>query len=231
MNSGNDQCMLFFTKWPEPGQVKTRLGRDIGNQHAARLYKLFVQDLCAQLRSLELRATCCYAPAHERKRFGNWLGDDFDYLAQQGRDLGERMVHAFQWAFSQGFFAALIIGMDSPDLPAEYLIEARMALTRQDAVIGPSQDGGYYLIGFQRERFLPEAFAGIDWSTGRVCAQTTTRLCANGRSLHRLPTWFDIDTGRDLEPLVRRNQATAFARSQSYRFVCQQLGHEAVEMG
>ena len=121
------QCILVFTKWPEPGQVKTRLARDIGGQHAARLYQLFVQDLYAGLRSLEIRLVCCYAPAHRRTAFRRWLGSDFDYLPQQGQDLGQRMCNAFTWAFDQGLGKAILIGTDSPDLPTDYLSQALAA--------------------------------------------------------------------------------------------------------
>lgn len=226
MNGSSAQCILFFAKWPEPGQVKSRLGRDIGDHHAARLYHLFVKDLCAQLDSMDTRRICCYEPAYKRAGFHNWLGPGFDYVAQQGKDLGERMCHAFQWAFSHDMAAAILIGSDSPDLPGDHLSQAFAALTKQDAVIGPCQDGGYYLIGFQRERFLPETFAGVDWSTAHVFEQTKAKLLENGRSLHVLPTWFDIDTQKDLGPLIRRNRDRVFAQSQTYAFVCQNGWHE-----
>ncbi len=230
MNPRCPQCTLFFSKWPESGQVKTRLGRDIGPHHAARLYRFFVQNLSTQLRRMDTHAICCYEPASMRTGFRNWLGDDFDYLSQQGGNLGERMTNAFQWAFSQNFSTAIVIGTDSPDLPEDYLCQAQTALAEHDVVIGPCQDGGYYLIGFQRDRFLPEAFDGIDWSTERVFHQTQARIEENGRSLHVLPTWFDIDTRSDLVPLIRRNEGKPFAQSQSYRFICQQGWHELEEI-
>jgi rSAM/selenodomain-associated transferase 1 len=221
MNPSNSQCILFFTKWPEPGQVKTRLARDIGEYHAAQLYRFFLQDLSTQLRRMETRAICCYEPACKQASFQTWLGPDFEYVAQHGQDLGERLINAFQYTFDQGFAAAIVIGTDSPDLPLDHLLQAQRALEQKDAVIGPCQDGGYYLIGFQRERFLPEAFKEIDWSTERVFHQTKTRLDTHRRKLHVLPTWFDIDTHRDLGPLIERNHDTAFAHSQSYAFICQ----------
>jgi len=230
MNPSSAQCILFFTKWPEPGQVKTRLGRDIGSHHAARLYRFFVQDLSTQLRRMETHAICCYEPAAKKASFRNWLGDDFDYVAQQGENLGERLVNAFQWAFSHNFGAVIVIGTDSPDLPEDYLYQAQTALAGHDVVIGPSQDGGYYLIGFQKETFLPEAFEDIDWSTERVFHQTKARMNENRRSLHVLPTWFDIDTRSDLGPLIQRSQGKAFAQSQTYAFIGQQGWHEPAEI-
>jgi len=221
MNPSSPQCILFFTKWPEPGQVKTRLGMDIGSHHAARLYRLFVEDLSSQLRRMETNTICCYEPAAKKTSFRSWLGPDCDYVAQHGRNLGERLKNAFQWAFDQDVAAAIVIGTDSPDLPEDYLYQAQAALEGEDTVIGPCHDGGYYLIGFRREMFLPEAFEGIDWSTDRVCNQTKAIINANKRSLHLLPTWFDIDTRRDLDPLIERNQGNAFAQSQTYAFVCQ----------
>jgi len=219
--SSKPQCILFFTKWPEPGQVKTRLARTIGAHHAARLYRFFVQDLSRQLHWIETHAICCYEPAYKKASFRSWLGPEFDYVAQDGRDLGERLTNAFQYAFDQGFAAAMVLGTDSPDLPVDYFLQAQRALAQKDAVIGPCQDGGYYLIGFQSEAFLPEAFEHIDWSTERVFAQTKARLDKHRRKLHVLPTWFDIDTNQDLGPLIERNHDTAFTQSQSYAFICQ----------
>jgi uncharacterized protein len=221
MNPRNPLCILFFTKWPEPGQVKTRLACDIGPHKAARLYRFFVQDLSHQLCKMEAHTICCYEPSYKKTSFQSWLGSDFDYVAQNGKDLGERLINAFQYVFAQGFATAIVIGTDSPDLPIDHLLQAQRALVLKDAAIGPCQDGGYYLIGFQKEAFLPQAFEDIDWSTERVFDQTKSRLDEHKRKLHVLPTWFDIDTYRDLGPLMERNHDTAFAQSQSYTFICQ----------
>jgi glycosyltransferase A (GT-A) superfamily protein (DUF2064 family) len=125
------------------------------------------------------------------------------------------MKNCFQRCFADGFSQVVIIGSDIPDLPPETFAEAFTALERRDAVIGPAVDGGYYLVGFREETFIPEAFEGIAWSTEGVFAETLERLIRAGVGVHRLPSRRDVDTPEDLRDLVRRNRNTPFARSRT----------------
>jgi 2-phospho-L-lactate guanylyltransferase (CobY/MobA/RfbA family) len=115
--------------------------------------------------------------------------------------------------FSRGCCDALIVGSDSPDLPSRFYDEALAALRDHDVVVGPAYDGGYYLIGFRRETFLPDAFAGISWSTPEVFTRTLVILRNCGRRVHLLPPWWDVDTIEDLRALALRNGDTPFSGS------------------
>ena len=213
MNGVKENCILFFVKYPALGRVKTRLAEQLGQNAAVDLYKDFVIDILTTLHKLKVNFKIVFAPTHTEDQFQQWLGQEYSYAPQIGQDLGQRMKNAFLQAFSECFNKVVIIGSDSPDLPAEYLDLAFKALDTNDTVIGPSGDGGYYLIGFARNSFLPEAFDQISWSSSRVFEQTTNILKLHRRNLYLLPQWNDVDTIVDLKSLLQRNENTAFSKS------------------
>ena len=161
MKSQSDSCVLLFVKLPVKGRVKTRLAADIGPEAALRLYESFVLDTLGMLEGLKQPVRICFDPAGTEAQCKRWLGKHYSYVAQVGRDLGQRMKNAFIHSFDEGFEKVVLIGSDIPDLPGSFLHEALEALESSEAVIGPSNDGGYYLIGFSQEAFLPVAFDGI----------------------------------------------------------------------
>jgi len=216
MNSEGGSCILLFVKLPAEGHVKTRLGAQLGEDTAAKLYESFVLDTLGLVNSLDAHLRICFSPAAAEDEFKQWLGTDYSYAPQTGRDLGQRMRNAFSQAFSDGFSEVVVIGSDIPDLPAEYLDQAFMVLGVNDVVVGPSSDGGYYLIGFSIDSFLPEAFDYISWSTADVLEQTTEILKGQGRRTRMLPQWNDIDTAEDLQLLIERNKNTAFSESATF---------------
>jgi rSAM/selenodomain-associated transferase 1 len=148
-----------------------------------------------------------------------WLGSDRTYHPQEGADLGERMERAFRAIFAATVERAVLIGSDLPDLPAGILHEAMDALKQHDAVIGPAQDGGYYLIGFRKSGFLPEIFRGIIWSRPDVFDRTRQIFRRANTMVHLLPPWQDVDTIEDLRDLMRRNVCTAFAGCRTMRYL------------
>ena len=213
MNRDNKSCILFFVKDPVPGRVKTRLAEQFGPDAAAQLYRNFVTDILATLRSLGVNVRIVFTPADSKERFQQWLGEEYSYLAQAGRDLGQRMKNALSQAFSEGLDRVVVIGSDSPDLPGKYLELAFGALDTNDVVIGPSSDGGYYLIGFTGNTFLPEAFEQISWSSDKVLAQTVKIVKQHEHSLYLLPQWHDVDTLSDVKSFLRRNENSRFTKS------------------
>jgi len=116
------------------------------------------------------------------------------------------------------------MGSDSPDLPEEVIIEAREALEIHDAVIGPSLDGGYYLIGFKSNAFLPKAFEGITWSTDAVFRETMARLKEAVRDVFILPPWNDVDTFDDLIGLCKSIRNPNFSSSETMKYLLQHIG-------
>jgi hypothetical protein len=186
---------------------------------AAGLYRNFVMDNLATMNSLDLNLRIVFDPSDSKDLFQQWLGKEYSYIPQSGRDLGLRMKNAFSQAFNEGFDSVVVIGSDTPDLPAEYLELAFDALDTNDVVIGPSNDGGYYLMGFTRKSFLPGAFEKITWSSNKVFEQTVNILKQHEQRLYLLPKWHDIDTLADLEALEKRNKNTAFKGSKTFKYL------------
>lgn len=212
-------CLLLFVKSPIKGQVKTRLAAETGADFAAELYKSFVEDLISIIENLDVQLTLCFYPANAKLSFLEWLGERHCYRPQTGNNLGERLKNAFSNAFEEGFFNVVAIGSDSPDLPEDFLRQAFKELESHDAVVGPSSDGGYYLIGFSKDRFTPEVFDNISWSSDSVFEQTDHILTLHRRNVYLLPLWHDVDTIADLKPLLSRTRNTVFEKSKTYLYL------------
>ena len=219
MSAQDSNCIVMFVKSPTAGEVKTRLAAEIGEGATVGLYKCFVEDLISTVGTLDVGLRLCFHPPEAKSLFLQWLGEQHSYIAQTGDDLGERLKNAFVDAFEQGYSKVVAIGSDSPDLPASFLREAFEGLDSHDAVVGPSSDGGYYLIGFSADSFAPGAFDGIAWSTAAVCSQTQMRLNSRGLGVHLLPQWHDVDTRSDLDGLIARNDNTKFGLSGTFAFI------------
>ena len=213
MNRDSRNCVLFFVKYPVSGRVKTRLAEQIGQDAAADLYRNFVADILTTLKSLDVSLRIVFDPPGSKEQFQRWLGKECSYIPQLGQNLGQRMKNAFLQVFREDFKRVVVIGSDSPDLPAEYLDLAFGVLDTNDVVIGPSSDGGYYLMGFTRNTFLPEAFERISWSSNKVFKQTIDILQQYKQSLYLLPQWHDIDTLVDLKSFLQRNENSVFSKS------------------
>lgn len=224
MNEVTDNCVLFFVKYPVQSQVKTRLAAELGDQAVIELYKNFVLDTLSTIRQLDVPFRICFHPESARDKMKEWLGEQYAYIAQEGSNLGQRMKNALAQTFEENFSRAILIGSDIPDLPADFLIQALQSLESHHAVIGPSFDGGYYLIGFSKAHFLPEAFDGISWSTENVFQQTIDVLEGHSSNVHVLPEWFDVDTPVDLKELVNRNRNTIFNKSMTLAYLLKMEG-------
>ncbi len=199
----DDRCLLFFMKYPERGRVKTRLAASMGDQSALELYKRFLLNILSTLNKGTFLFYLCFYPADALESLRKWLGGDYLYMPQQGENLGERMKNGFMEAFDSGFKRVVLIGSDIPDLPLEFIEEAFASIREKDCVIGPSLDGGYYLIGFKDTKFSPQVFKGILWSTERVFEETMKILEREGLTLHSLKPLRDIDTIDDLRKFPR----------------------------
>ncbi len=217
------KCVLFFVKSPTSGRVKTRLARELGPANATGLYKSFVLDILAVLSGLDTNFKICFTPPEAQDALANWLGNGFSYLPQKGRDLGARMKNAFEQAFADGFDRVIIVGSDIPDLPADFIRQAFSALDTHDAVIGPSTDGGYYLIGFSKDSFVPSAFENITWGTEKVLKQTLGALNECKRKPYMLPRWHDVDDMSGLKILVERAENTGFQNSRTMAFLLEKI--------
>lgn len=193
------RCVLVFARAPVLGRVKTRLAAGLPEPQVLRLYRCMVEDTVDMLRSVDADIVVQFHPHNAGETMRSWLGPLAAYRPQQGRSLGERMAGAFRQAFDCGADHALCIGTDIPTVHPGIIAEAFAQLQHRRAVLGPTVDGGYYLIGLTGPRLPPNIFAeDIPWGSGAVCAATSARLSAAGLSIHRLPTLRDIDTIDDL---------------------------------
>jgi rSAM/selenodomain-associated transferase 1 len=219
--SGNAMVLLFI-KAPVRGRVKSRLAAAIGDDAALQLYRHFILDVIGMLtRTAAPFRICCYPP-EAMESVAHWLGPRYRYLPQEGNDLGDRMNRAFERIFSEGFDRAVLIGSDIPDLKESVIAEAFDALDRCDAVLGPASDGGYYLVGFNRNAFLPDLFRGFAWSTPEVFQNSMTILRKALLRVHLLPVWSDVDTVEDLNKLIARNEHSGFKKSGTMTYLDQQ---------
>ena len=210
-------CLLLFVKYPDKGKVKSRLSKEFGEDTVLLLYEAFVLDVLETVNKGKYRFTICFHPPSAQEKIASWLGKSYLYMPQNGSDLGEKMKNAFASAFSEGFEKVMLIGSDIPDLPKEIIDEA--FASDGEAVIGPATDGGYYLIGFKRDTFLPHIFEGMQWSTASVFERTMEIFRKHSCKVHILPQWRDVDTPEDLRAFYERNRNTAFVHSRTMGFI------------
>jgi len=199
--------LLIFVKYPEPGKVKTRLARDIGKEKAAKIYRAIAEIVINHVsRSSEHKTTIFFDPPERGTDIEKWLENNrCELFPQEGNSLGEKMTNAFAKAFSLGAEKAVIIGTDCVEISDEIVSQAFNALQTVDVVLGPAEDGGYYLLGLKK--LVPEIFDGIKWSTDLVLDQTLERVREKGLGFRLLKTLRDIDTVSDLnEKLLLKNE-------------------------
>jgi rSAM/selenodomain-associated transferase 1 len=194
-------CLAIAAKQPERGRVKTRIAAGIGDDRAAELCRCALRDTLALVsRVVNVQRMLSYAPATaEARHYFEMEAPTFELLPQCGADLGRRIGDLFG-RLTDRFSPVVLIGSDSPDLPATFIEQAFALLTQADAVLGPADDGGYYLIGLNT--MAPALFEGIDWSTDAVAEQTRARASESGLRLAELPRWHDLDTVADLRLLA-----------------------------
>lgn len=191
--------LIIFTRYPEPGRTKTRLIPALGPEGAAQLHRQMAEKMmrtAQELAKLQPVSIEIQYTGSDLQLMQNWLGLDLTYQLQGTGDLGDRIIQAFQVAFMAGKSSVVIIGTDCPDLSCDILSQAFEMLQHQDVVIGPAQDGGYYLIGLSR--LIPELFQGINWGTAEVLQQTITICQDLNCSVAYLPQLSDIDRPEDL---------------------------------
>jgi uncharacterized protein len=198
MTSRKANCLIIFTRYPEPGKTKTRLIPALGENGAAQLHRRMAEHTLEQARSLTCAIEIWYVGG-TKELMQDWLGKDLWYREQPTGDLGDRMRGAFRSAFEQGYQSVMIIGTDCPEITTAILAQGFTELRNQVVAIGPAIDGGYYLIGLQR--LVPELFQGITWSTSTVFSETVAIADRLKLPTYLLPSLPDIDLPADLKYL------------------------------
>lgn len=196
------ESCIIFSRYPRPGSSKTRLIPHLGSEGAAALQRAMTENVIAEARDLTTRtkvhvelAISGASPAEMEA----WLGGHLSWQEQVGPDLGGRMEYAFAQAFRGGFLRVVLVGADCPGVTANILDQAFQQLRDHDLVLGPTKDGGYYLIGLTQP--CPLLFEDISWGSASVFSQTLSRAHEMGINSALLATLSDVDRAEDLEVL------------------------------
>src|SRR5258707_1513422 len=204
-----DTALVVMARYPKAGKTKTRLARAIGEAEAADLYRNFLIDLAQRFADTEYKLLWTYTPA------------EVDYIAflaslapslvrymecfpQQGDSLGARLLYAFQWTYERRFQRTIVIGSDSPHISREIIADAQKALDDADIVLGPADDGGYYLIAMRQPY---DVFSGIPMSTSVVTRMTMEMAHHQGLTVQLIEQLFDVDELPDLVRLAQLLEA------------------------
>lgn len=185
--------LIIFVKNPILGKVKTRLAADIGDESALEAYKMLLQHTYQVALNCNVSISVYYADFVNEDDLWN----EFDKKLQVQEDLGSRMFNAFKNEFNNKFERIIIIGSDSLDISSKIILDGFKALNKKDIVIGPAQDGGYYLIG--SKKLIPEIFKNKKWSTDSVFIDTIEDINTLKLNHFCLETLYDIDNKADLD--------------------------------
>ncbi|MBL4706410.1 MAG: TIGR04282 family arsenosugar biosynthesis glycosyltransferase, partial [Flavobacteriales bacterium] len=188
-----------FVKNSELGLVKTRLAKTVGDENALRIYKALIQKTKEVILNVSAQKSIYYSSYIDD--YDQFDPKDFAKRLQMGDDLGERMKNTFEAAFNQGAEKAIILGSDCWQLRTDIIDQAFDALDRSDMVIGPAEDGGYYLLGMKK--FIPEVFEDKEWSTSNVLVDTLLDIQKKGMTREILETLSDVDFEEDLPKALR----------------------------
>ena len=188
------KAIIIFVRNPELGKVKTRLAWEIGDEKTLEVYRELLQHTHDITCDLECDKFVYYADSITENDL--WENSLYEKKLQEGDKLGDRMMLAFCDLFQEGYSKLVIIGSDCPELSTSNIDEAFERLEHNDVVIGPSSDGGYYLLGLKH--LIPELFKNKNWSTNTVLADTIKNMVALKMECSFLPELSDIDTGEDL---------------------------------
>lgn len=200
---------LIFAKYPEPGTVNTRMVPPLTADEAAALHEAALAAVCERVAGVigldtRLVVTPDEHVSELHKRFARHIKDCWP---QGNGDLGHRLIRATHRAFAGGADGVVLLGADSPTLPTRFLTHAAAALREHDAVMGPCEDGGYYLLGLRQP--YPALFERIDWGGANVADQTGRRAVDGGIDLYELPSWYDLDRFEDLKRTLHDLAETA----------------------
>lgn len=197
----NETALVIMAKEPRVGYTKTYLVPPLTPAEAAGLAQAMLRDtlvLAASVPGIDL--IVAITPAGAQPYFEEIAPNDVQLLLVNGIDPGACLQQAMETLLAQGYTKVVALNADSPSLPGAYLRQAGVRLAARDVVLGPNDDGGYYLIGLKKP--APDLFSGIAWNTSQVLAQTLLQAGELGLQVGLLPPWFDVDTVEDLQRLV-----------------------------
>lgn len=191
-----------MTKVPQTGFVKTRLQPTLTPEECRDLSTVFLQDVEQKVTDIRLELIIAFSPAEKQNLLTEILQTNPILIAQKGKNLGDKMFHAFEFAFSQESDAVVMIGTDSPTMPVDFVEQAFALLeTEADAILGKTEDGGFYLIGLRKAE--KKIFENVEWSSPQAFEQTKRNIENLNLNLKEISVWYDVDTPEDLERLKK----------------------------
>ena len=197
-----NELLVVFTRTPRFGKVKTRLIPPLSPELALELHQAFLEDTLENVEHMQrlyVNKLLCLSEPLKQQDVLNIPTTGWEIELKVAGTLGKRLEAIFLKGFNDGHQRVVVIGSDSPTLPNKIINEAFDQLTTTKTVIGPAEDGGYYLIGCNK--FIPQLFQDIDWGTSKVLSQTLRVTESLQVETKILPTWYDIDCSNDLEKL------------------------------
>ena len=213
-------AVAVMAKAPGLGPVKSRLHAALTPECATELYRCFLLDRLDGVAALSgVQPVLAFTPAEGREILAALVPPSFRLIEQRGVDLGERLANLLTGLLGEGHPGAMAIDSDSPTLPMSYVTHAAARLEdgSADVVLGPCEDGGYYLVGLRAPQ--PALFENMPWSTERVLALTVERARDRRLRTHLLPPWFDVDTEPDLGRLHAEMTAAGGGPARTFAFV------------
>src|SRR3989442_7927577 len=200
-----DTALVVMARYPEAGKTKARLARSIGDDRVTCLFRAFLNDLAQRFAGQCCHLHWAYTPAEVN--YHGFLATLVPSLVQhmccfpqEGAELGARLHHTFKWTRARDFQRTIVIGSDSPQISLDIVTQASQALDEADVVLGPADDGGYYLIAMRKPH---DVFSGIPMSTSVVTQMTIALAGQQGLTLRLLEPLFDIDEWPDLIRLAQ----------------------------
>ena len=223
-------ALVIMARYPESGKTKTRLGRTVGNDRAANLYQAFLTDLAKRFAGQTYDLHWAYTPPEANfptfiAKLAPFYAQYMTCFPQQGVDLGARLHHAFKETHSRGFERTILIGSDSPHINLATIDNAYNALDKADVVLGPAEDGGYYLIAMRQPH---DVFTSVLMSTSVVCQQTIELAQRQELLVRLLQPLLDVDELPDLLRLAELLQENPILAPATAAHLREELNRKAV---
>ncbi|MBU3197091.1 TIGR04282 family arsenosugar biosynthesis glycosyltransferase [Clostridium algidicarnis] len=196
------EAVIIFTRVPLPGETKTRLEDTLTKNQCAKLHECFLKDIYSILKDIKKDIFIFYTPIGKEELLKSILGEGINFYPQRGNNLGERMYNAISLILEMGYKSCLLVGSDIPEIKKEYLEEGFHLLENNNIVLGPTIDGGYYMVGMKKPH--KEVFEKITYGQGNVIENTLNNARASFLKCGIAKTCSDIDTGEDLKGLISK---------------------------
>lgn len=211
--NSSDNALIVFTREPEPGKTKTRMMPYLSPEQCVELHRCMLRDISREVKSTDadvIVAYTCSEESAEPSFLRSIAGKGTLFIRQRGESIGSRMQNAIDDVLKLGYKKAVLIGTDIPDIGADTINTAFAMLSACDVVLGPTEDGGYYLIGMKTA--YPEAFNVRLYGVSTVFDETADAISSAGLRVEKADMYSDLDTPEDLAGFRRRMRADARLR-------------------